>query len=54
MLVFLYGTLLFLLFVGAVAYKLLRFTQVDTTDHDLNFVWVDYSITKKDIRKVPK
>lgn len=51
MLIFLYATFGFLLFVGILSYKLYRFTQIDTTTHDMNFVWVDFPITRKDIKK---
>ncbi|MET3290727.1 UNVERIFIED_CONTAM: hypothetical protein ABID98_003297 [Brevibacillus sp. OAP136] len=50
MLLFLYATFAFLLFVGFFAYKVYRFTVEDTTAHDMNFVWVDFPITRKDIR----
>lgn len=51
MLIFLYATLGFMLFVGIVSYKLYRFTEIDTTVHDMRYVWVDFPITRKDIKK---
>lgn len=51
MLVFLYGTLLFLLYVWYICHLMFRFIEKDTTDHDMRNLWMVFPVTRKEIRK---